>query len=136
MSKRPQLIVPSGTQVVTLMEFKDKDGSIVIPKGAVGVILAAPTDNFHSYRLRFADGKEGNFLRRELAIRKLEQDLRAKGAIKWKHAMHLVRLLLQGKSILAEGLVPQRIRFVATQHGLAAIHLDLGITCPSDRGRV
>jgi uncharacterized protein len=42
-------------------------------------------------------------------FRKLEQDLRAKGAIKWKHAMHLIRLLLQGKSIMAEGLVPVRI---------------------------
>ena len=31
-------------------------------------------------------------------FRKIEQDLRAKGAIKWKHAMHLVRLLLSGVS--------------------------------------
>lgn len=37
------------------------------------------------------------------------QDIRAKGAIKWKHAMHLVRPLVQGKSILAEGIVPVRV---------------------------
>lgn len=241
----PYLIVPSGTQVVTLVDFKDKEGMINIPKGSVGVITTAPTDNFHSYRLRFPDGKEGNFLRREIAIRKhyqkegldvptgvesdelhryviyrcvvgsraygldhvdsdvdirgiylppaelhwslygipeqlenpekeecfwemqkflilalkanpnvleclytplvehasslaqellnlrdiflsrlvyqtyngyvlsqfrkLEQDIRTKGGIKWKHAMHLIRLLLQGKVILEEGMVPVRV---------------------------
>src|SRR6185503_351047 len=29
-------------------------------------------------------------------FKKLEQDLRARGEIKWKHAMHLMRLLLSG----------------------------------------
>lgn len=42
-------------------------------------------------------------------FRKLEQDLRAKGAIKWKHAMHLIRLLLSGITVLREGLVPVRV---------------------------
>jgi predicted nucleotidyltransferase len=70
MPETPHLIVPVGTQVVALIDFKDRDGSVRIPKGAVGVVIAAPTDNFHSYRLRFPDGKEGNYLRRELAIRK------------------------------------------------------------------
>ena len=36
-------------------------------------------------------------------FKKLEQDLRAKGAIKWKHAMHLIRLLLSGVTTLREG---------------------------------
>ncbi len=35
-------------------------------------------------------------------FKKLEQDLRANGAIKWKHAMHLIRLLLQGIGILRD----------------------------------
>ena len=35
-------------------------------------------------------------------FKKLEQDLRAKGEISWKHAMHLIRLLLQGISVLKE----------------------------------
>lgn len=35
-------------------------------------------------------------------FKKLEQDLRSAGEIKWKHAMHLVRLLLSGISILRE----------------------------------
>lgn len=40
---------------------------------------------------------------------KLEQDLRSKGAIKWKHAMHLIRLLLSGITVLREGFVPVRV---------------------------
>ncbi|HEV3037432.1 MAG TPA: nucleotidyltransferase domain-containing protein [Candidatus Angelobacter sp.] len=39
-------------------------------------------------------------------FKKLEQDLRAYGEIKWKHAMHLIRLLLEGVTILKEGYVP------------------------------
>ncbi len=35
-------------------------------------------------------------------FKKLEQDLRSAGIIKWKHAMHLMRLLLQGIEILRE----------------------------------
>jgi len=42
-------------------------------------------------------------------FKKLEQDLRTKGAIKQKHAMHLVRLLLSGITVLKEGFVPVRI---------------------------
>jgi len=39
-------------------------------------------------------------------FKKLEQDYRAAGEIKWKHAMHLMRLLLSGITVLREGLVP------------------------------
>jgi predicted nucleotidyltransferase len=35
-------------------------------------------------------------------FRKLEQDLRARGELKWKHAMHLIRLLLSGVTALRE----------------------------------
>lgn len=35
-------------------------------------------------------------------FKKLEQDLRSTGEIRWKHAMHLIRLLLQGIGILRE----------------------------------
>ena len=35
-------------------------------------------------------------------FKKLEQDLRARGEIKWKHAMHLMRLLLSGISALRD----------------------------------
>jgi len=39
-------------------------------------------------------------------FKKLEQDLRSTGAIKWKHAMHLIRLLMSGVTVLKEGVVP------------------------------
>ena len=38
-------------------------------------------------------------------FKKLEQDLRNQGAIKWKHAMHLIRLLMSGVTALKDGCV-------------------------------
>jgi len=38
-------------------------------------------------------------------FKKLEQDLRARGTLKWKHAMHLIRLLLSGVTALQEGYI-------------------------------
>ncbi len=42
-------------------------------------------------------------------FKKLEQDLRSNGEIKWKHAMHLIRLLLQGIGILRESDLTVRV---------------------------
>ncbi|HEV7767380.1 MAG TPA: nucleotidyltransferase domain-containing protein [Thermoanaerobaculia bacterium] len=42
-------------------------------------------------------------------FKRLEQDLRTRGAIKWKHAMHLIRLLISGITILRDGHVPVRV---------------------------
>jgi predicted nucleotidyltransferase len=42
-------------------------------------------------------------------FKKLTQDLRSTGAIKWKHAMHLIRLLMSGVTVLKEGLVPVNV---------------------------
>lgn len=42
-------------------------------------------------------------------FRKLEGDLRNRGAIKWKHAMHLIRLLLSGQIALRERRIPVRV---------------------------
>ncbi|HEY1011378.1 MAG TPA: nucleotidyltransferase domain-containing protein [Herpetosiphonaceae bacterium] len=42
-------------------------------------------------------------------FKRLEQDLRTAGQIKWKHAMHLVRLLLSGIAALEEGAVMVRV---------------------------
>jgi predicted nucleotidyltransferase len=39
-------------------------------------------------------------------FKRLEQDLRGTGKLKWKHAMHLIRLLLQGIGVLGLGSVP------------------------------
>jgi hypothetical protein len=38
-------------------------------------------------------------------FKKLEADIRANGAPRWKHAMHLIRLLLAGITLLREGFV-------------------------------
>lgn len=55
-------------------------------------------------------------------FKKLEQDIRARGEIRSKHAMHLIRLLLQGINILREGFLPVRVeeyreRLLAIRHG-------------------
>lgn len=42
-------------------------------------------------------------------FKKIEQDLRNHGQIRWKHAMHLLRLLLTGAATLREGRVPVRV---------------------------
>jgi predicted nucleotidyltransferase len=42
-------------------------------------------------------------------FKKLEQDLRSTGSIKWKHAMHLIRLLMSGVTVLKEGFVPVNV---------------------------
>jgi uncharacterized protein len=42
-------------------------------------------------------------------FKKMEQDLRAKGEIRWKHAMHLIRLLLSGIKVLDSGFVPIKV---------------------------
>jgi hypothetical protein len=52
-------------------------------------------------------------------FKKLEQDLRARGEIKWKHAMHLMRLLLSGISALREGEL--RVRLDEHRAALLAI---------------
>lgn len=55
-------------------------------------------------------------------FKKLERDLRNQGHIKWKHAMHLVRLLLSGIGVLRTGAVPVEVtehkdRLIAIRDG-------------------
>jgi uncharacterized protein len=54
----PGLIYSPGTQVVALAETKSPEGRILHPRGAVGVVVRAPSDKTHSYRVRFPDGVE------------------------------------------------------------------------------
>ncbi len=42
-------------------------------------------------------------------FRKLGQDLRSMGTFRWKHVMHLIRLLLSGIEVLKHGFVPLRV---------------------------
>jgi predicted nucleotidyltransferase len=42
-------------------------------------------------------------------FKKMQADLRNHGKIKWKHVMHLIRLLLSGIGVLRDGSVPVRV---------------------------
>jgi hypothetical protein len=61
------ILLPVGTQVVTRVDVGQPGGETDLPRGAVGVVVVAPTDAEHSYRVRFPDG-------REVALRRTEID--------------------------------------------------------------
>ncbi len=42
-------------------------------------------------------------------FKKLQADIRNRGEVKWKHVMHLIRLLISGVTVLREGRVPVRV---------------------------
>lgn len=42
-------------------------------------------------------------------FKKMQADLRNQGHVKWKHVMHLIRLLISGISVLRNGFVPVRV---------------------------
>jgi predicted nucleotidyltransferase len=42
-------------------------------------------------------------------FKKMQADLRNQGQVKWKHVMHLIRLLLSGIHVLQHGFVPVRV---------------------------
>ncbi len=55
-------------------------------------------------------------------FKKMEQDLRTRGEVRCKHAMHLLRLLLTGAATLRDGRVPVRVeahrdRLLAVKRG-------------------
>jgi hypothetical protein len=57
-------------------------------------------------------------------FKKIGADVRNKGQIKWKHVMHLIRLLLSGIGVLREGVVPVKVethrdRLLAIRRGEA-----------------
>jgi predicted nucleotidyltransferase len=54
----PNLIYSVGTQVVMLRNITVEGGKILHPRGSVGVVVRAPGDLQHSYRVRFLDGVE------------------------------------------------------------------------------
>lgn len=58
-------------------------------------------------------------------FRKLQKDIENYGEIRWKHAMHLIRLLLAGITALNEGFIPVRVedhreRLLAIRRGEVA----------------
>jgi predicted nucleotidyltransferase len=55
-------------------------------------------------------------------FKKMHADLRIHGKVKWKHVMHLIRLLLSGIGVLKDGIVPVRVdahrdRLLAVRRG-------------------
>ncbi len=62
----PSLIYSVGTQVVALVDVIGPDGKIAHMRGDVGMVIDAPTDHTHSYRVRFLDGLEAPLKRHEL----------------------------------------------------------------------
>lgn len=74
-STNPHLILPAGTQVVTVVEVRSKNGQPLRRSGTVGKIVKSPTDGKHAYTVRFPDGGETALHRHEIAIRKHVQNL-------------------------------------------------------------
>jgi hypothetical protein len=66
--QNPDLIFSIGTQVVTLIDISGVGGSMLHPRGTVGVVAKAPNDQDHSYRVRFADGLEVPLKRSEVTM--------------------------------------------------------------------
>ena len=62
----PDLIFSVGTQVVTLVDVVADGGRTAHARGAVGVVVKAPHDLAHSYRVRFTDGTEAPLKPREV----------------------------------------------------------------------
>lgn len=71
----PNLILPAGTQVVTLVEIRGRGGEPMRRSGAVGKIVKSPTDNNHAYLIQFPDGDQVSLHRQEIAIRKHLQNV-------------------------------------------------------------
>lgn len=64
------LIIPIGTQIVTLIEVKVINKTRFQPRGTVGVIKSSPKDATDSYLVEFLDGSISSIKRNEFAIRK------------------------------------------------------------------
>jgi hypothetical protein len=54
-------------------------------------------------------------------FKKIDQDIRNHGEVRWKHAMHLLRLLLSGAATLREGRVQVRVEAEAHRERLLAV---------------
>ncbi len=64
------LIIPNGTQIVTLIESKVLNEDRFHPRGTVGKIKSAPNDATHSYLIEFLDDSTVSLKRIEFSIRK------------------------------------------------------------------
>jgi len=73
MSHQPDNIF-AGTQVVSLVEVRGTNNSLVHPRGAVGVVTRTPTGDQKQFLVRFPDGFEASFTREKLEVLKHFKD--------------------------------------------------------------
>jgi predicted nucleotidyltransferase len=73
MSHQPDNIF-AGTQVVSLVEVRGANNSLVHPRGAVGVVTRTPTGTEEHFLVRFPDGFEASLTRAQLEVLKHFKD--------------------------------------------------------------
>ena len=73
MSHQPDNI-PAGTQVVTLIEARGPNGSVVHPRGAVGIVTRTPAVLGENFLVRFPDGFEKSLARAQIEVLKHFKD--------------------------------------------------------------
>ncbi len=73
MSHQPDNIF-AGTQVVSLVEVRGTNNSLVHPRGAVGVVTRTPTGDQTKFLVRFPDGFEASLAREQLDVLKHFKD--------------------------------------------------------------
>src|SRR5947207_828394 len=129
MSHQPDNVF-AGTQVVSLVEVRGTNNSLVHPRGAVGVVALKANPNILEclyspmvekitpVGAELVAARQG-FLSQMIfqtfngyamsQFKKIEQDIRNHGGVRWKHAMHLLRLLMTGAATLRDARVPVRV---------------------------
>src|SRR5438094_10661114 len=73
MSHQPDNIF-AGTQVVSLVEVRGTNNSLVHPRGAVGVVTRTPTGDQNQFLVGFPDGFEASLTREQLDVLKHFKD--------------------------------------------------------------
>src|SRR6267378_7226154 len=73
MSREPHNVY-AGTQVVSLVEIRGTNNSLVHPRGAVGVVTRTPTGEQNHFLVRFPDGFEASLTREQIDILKHFKD--------------------------------------------------------------
>src|SRR5215468_9123887 len=73
MSHQPHNIY-AGTQVVSLVEVRGTNNSLVHPRGGVGVVTRTPTGDQNHFLVRFPDGFEASLTREQIEILKHFKD--------------------------------------------------------------
>ena len=92
MSHQPDNVF-AGTQVVSLVEVRGTNNSLVHPRGAVGVVTRTPTGDQSKFLVRFPDGFEASLAREQLEVLKHFKD-RIPGAEKSVEEFDLETLVI------------------------------------------